>query len=91
MPLKYKVQLLIKADWLDFNRNNRPNVTTNLLPNHIGPDVNAVIEESCMRIKIRVDEVKLSMDEVYKEMVRMRAIPEIKVFEGNCAIAKRQV
>ena len=82
--LKYKVQSLIKASWLDFNRNNGPNVTVNPLPNHVEPNINAIMEESSMRIKTRVDEVKSSMDEVYKVMVRMRAIFETKVFEQSC-------
>ena len=69
---------------MDFNRNNEPNVMTNPLLNHIGPNVNAVIEKLGMRIKIRVDKVKSSMDEVYKVMVRMRVVPKMKVFEGSC-------
>ena len=60
--MKYKVQLLIKVGWLDFNRNNRPNVMANPLPNHVEPNVNAIVEESSMKIKTRVDEVKLSKD-----------------------------
>ena len=84
LRLKYKVQLLIKVGWLDFNRNNGPYVTKNPLPNHVGPNINAIMEESSMRIKTRVDEVKSSMDEVYKVMVRMRAILETKVFEQSC-------
>ena len=53
----------------------------NPLPNHARPNINAIMEESDMRIKTRVDEVKWSVDEVYKVMVRMRAIPEMKVFD----------
>ena len=84
MPLKYnKVQSFIKTSWLDFNRNNGSNITANSLPNHVGPIINAGMEESGMRIKIRVDEVKSSMDEMYKVMVRVRAILEMKVFERN--------
>ena len=73
-------------------------MTVNSLPNHAGPIINAVMEESGMRIKIRVDEVKSSMDEMYKVMVmvmvmvmvrvRVRAIPEMKVFERSCCYCR---
>ena len=69
---------------MDFNKNNGPNVTKNPLPNHAGPNVNAIMEESGMKINTRVDEVKASMNEVYKVMVRMGVIPKKKFFEGTC-------
>ena len=62
----------------------RPNMIANPLPNHTWPNVNAVMEKSSMGIKTRVDEVKSSMDEVCKMMVRMRAILGMKVFERSC-------
>ena len=83
MPLKYKVQSLIKIDWLDLNRNNGPNVTKNPLPNQVGLNVNAITEESSMKIKTKVDEVKSPMDEVYKAMVRVEAILRMKAFKGR--------
>ena len=55
-------------------------MTANPLPNHIRLNVNAIMEESGMKIKTMVDEVKSSMDEVYKVMVRIGAIPKMKVF-----------
>ena len=91
LPLKYKVQSLIKASWLEFNRNNGPNVAANPLPNHVGPNINAIMEESGMRIKTRMDEVKSSMDEVYKVMVRIRVIPKMQVLKEVAIISKRQV
>ena len=69
---------------MDFNRNNGPNVMANPLPNHARPNINVVMEESGMKIKTKVDEIKSSMDKVYKVMVKMKAIPEMKVFIGNC-------
>ena len=81
MPLKYKVQSLIKIVLLDFNRNNGLNVTANSLPNHVGPIVNVIMEDSGMKIKTRVNEIKLSMDEVYQVMVMMGVIPRKKTFE----------
>ena len=47
------------------------------LPNHVGPNVNAIIKELGMKIKTRVDEV-------HKVMVRMRAIIEKNFFERMC-------
>ena len=52
LPLKYKVQSLIKVYQLEFNRNNGLNVTANPLPNHVGPNINAVMEELGIRINI---------------------------------------
>ena len=66
---------------MDFNKNN---VTTNPLPNYIGPNVNTIMEESSMKIKIKGDEVKSLKNEVYKVMVKMRAILKKKFFEGTC-------
>ena len=80
LPLKYKVQSLIKACLLCFNRNNRPSVMANLLPNHIGLVVSAIMEDSCIKIKTKVDEIKSSMDEVYYVMVKMRVIPKKEIF-----------
>ena len=66
---------------MDFNRNNKPSVKINPLPNHIGPNVNAIVEDSDLRIKTKVDEVKSSMEEIYKVMVEIKAIPEKEVFD----------
>ena len=79
-PLKYKVQLLIKVGLLDFNRNNGPSVTTNPLSNHTRPAVNAIMEDSSIRIKTKVDEIKSSMDEVYCVMVKMGVILKMEIF-----------
>ena len=46
LPLKYKVQLLIKVGLLDFNRNSGPNVTANPLPNHSRPTINVITKKS---------------------------------------------
>ena len=45
MTLNYKVQELIKAGKVGFEDTDAPNVTSNLLPNHIGPKINAISEE----------------------------------------------
>ena len=59
-------------------------MTVNLLPNHTRPTINAIMEDSGMRIKTKVDEIKLSMDQVYQMMVKMGVIPEKKFFERKC-------
>ena len=58
------------------------------MPNQVGPNVNAIIEELGMRFKTKVDEVELSMDDMYKVMVRIRAILEMRVFEGSCCYCR---
>ena len=65
---------------MDFNRNNGPNVIANLLPNHIGPNVNAIMEGSGLKANTKVDKGKSSMEEVYKVLVKIRVIPKRIVF-----------
>ena len=55
-------------------------MTVNTLPNHVGPKVNTIMEELGMRIKMKVDEVKSSMDEVYKALIEMGVVLEMKIF-----------
>ena len=45
--LKRRVQALVKAGYLDFNFNKGigPNITSNLLPNHPRPKINALTED----------------------------------------------
>ena len=65
---------------MDFNKSNGPHVTANLLPHHFGPNVNTIMEELGTRIKMKVDEVKSLMDEVYKALIEMGVIPKMKIF-----------
>ena len=66
---------------LDFNRNNGPNVRTNPLSNHIKSNVNAIMEDSNIKVKTKVDEVKASMEDIYKVLVRVRAILRKEAFD----------
>ena len=86
--LKYKVQSLIKAGWLDFNKSNRPNVTANPLPNHARPNVNTIMKELGTRTKMKVDEVKSTMDKVYTTLIEIGVILEMKISEGNCCYCR---
>ena len=36
-----------------------------------------------------MEEVKSSMDEVYKALIEMRVIPETKVFKGKCYYCRK--
>ena len=78
LPLKYKVQSLIKARWLDFNKSNRPNVTANPLPNHARPNVNTIMEELGTQTKTKVGEVK-SLGCSVQGIDKNEVIPEIVV------------
>ena len=51
----------------------------NPLPNHIEPIDNAIIEDSGIKIKTKVDKIKSSMDEVYHVMVKMNVILENEI------------
>ena len=69
---------------MDFIRNNVPSVMGNPLPNHTGPIVNAIMEDSGIKVKTKMDEIKSSMDEVYYVMVKMRVIPKKEIsFKEN--------
>ena len=52
----------------------------NPLPNHVGPNVNGITEDLGLRVKTKVDEVNISMEEVYKVLVKIRVILEREVF-----------
>ena len=52
----------------------------NPLPNHARPNVNTIMGELGTRTKKKMDEAKSSMDEVYKALIEMGVIPEMKIF-----------
>ena len=85
LPLKNKVQSLIKVGLLDFNRNNGPSVMINPSPNHTEPTINVIMENLSIKIKTKVNEIKSSMDEVYHVMMKMRVIhkKEISIKENE--------
>ena len=66
---------------MDFNKNNDSSVTRNPLPNHAGPKSNAIMEDSVLKVKTKVDEVKASMEEIYEVLTRIGVIPKKEVFE----------
>ena len=53
----------------DYNATSGPNVTSNHLPNHPGPKINALTEDSTGSVKTRVSNVKTPMKNVYEALV----------------------
>ncbi|XP_019447293.1 PREDICTED: uncharacterized protein LOC109350516 [Lupinus angustifolius] len=76
---KYRVQDLINAKRIDF-RETRPNITGNPLPNHGNQGVNAILEESKVVIVGKVDDVKMPMSFIFREMCR-QGLAEVVVQE----------
>ena len=71
MVLERKVHDLIKAWYVsfDYNAAGGPYVTSNPLPNHLGPRINALIENSIGSVKTRVSNVKTPIKSVYEALV----------------------
>ena len=66
-PLKAKVQSLVKAGWLKFQKTGKePNVNQNPLPNHENPVINVVVTL-----------VKHYKSDVYKVTTSMRILFQI--------------
>ena len=65
------MQDMMKAGYVSFNYNiaGGPNVTSNLLPNHSGPKINALTEDSVRSAKTRISNVKTPMKSVYETLV----------------------
>ncbi|EOY22162.1 Uncharacterized protein TCM_014378 [Theobroma cacao] len=65
---KHKVQGLIKAGILNFEKKSEQNVNNNPLPNHAGAGVNAIEREVYVKRNIR--EVETSMEKVFEALVK---------------------
>ena len=76
--MKYKVQELIKAGNVAFEDINTPNVTTNLLPNHVGLKINAISKGNGFMIQRDFRKVKTPMIEVFKALVVTKIISRRK-------------
>ncbi|WRX16229.1 Retrotransposon gag domain - like 10 [Theobroma cacao] len=72
--LKHKVQALIKAGLLNFDKKDSSSVDGNPLPNHGGPTVNAIHEGMIRRVKKNVDEIRTSIDRVFEALSKIKAI-----------------
>ena len=59
----------------DYNTSRGPNIINNPLPNHLRPKINVLMEDSTRYMKTRVNDVKMSMADIY------RALIQAKVFQ----------
>ena len=62
----------------DYNTSGDLNITNNLLPNHSGPKINALTEDSTRLLKTRVNDVKTPMKNVYKVLVLAKVLYQEK-------------
>ena len=83
IPLKHKVQTFVKVELLNFNKHSSPNVTGNPLPNHNGPKINFMEEDSTLRVKTKVDEEKTTMEEIHDVLIKIRAILKKESYVGK--------
>ena len=56
----------------DYNAAGGLNVTSNPLPNHPGPKINALTEDSTESVKTRVTNVKTPIEKVYKALIQAK-------------------
>ena len=74
--LKYKVQELIRAGTVAFDEDvDSPNVTTNPLPNHMGPKINAICEKEGFVVQKDVQRVITPMIDMFKALTLAKIIP----------------
>ncbi|XP_019420665.1 PREDICTED: uncharacterized protein LOC109330845 [Lupinus angustifolius] len=73
---KFKVQDLINAKRIDF-RETRPNITRNPLPNHENQEENAIEARDEVAIIDKVEDVKMPMGFIFREMCRQGLVEVI--------------
>ena len=77
----------MKADYVSFDYNvmGGLNITSNPLPNHPRPKINALIEDSTRSVKTRVSNVKMPMKNVYKALILAKILhpKETKMIKGE--------
>ncbi|XP_027337054.1 uncharacterized protein LOC113850691 [Abrus precatorius] len=81
--LKFKVQDLINAKWLNFKEDN-PNIRSNPLPGHGGSSVNVVEEESAHVLKRKVEEVTTPLKVIFYELCKADLIKGFVHEENMC-------
>ncbi|XP_027337884.1 uncharacterized protein LOC113851562 [Abrus precatorius] len=81
--LKFKVQDLINAKWLNFKEDN-PNFRINPLLGHGGPSVNAIKEESTSVLKRKVEEVTTPLKVIFTELYKTDLIKSFVHEESMC-------
>ena len=87
LALKCKVQDLMNAVYVsfDYNTAGHLNVTSNPLPNHPGPKINVLTEDSTETVKTRVSNVKTPMENVHKALIQAKVLypEEIEMIKGE--------
>ncbi|XP_019430121.1 PREDICTED: uncharacterized protein LOC109337570, partial [Lupinus angustifolius] len=73
---KFKVQDLINAKRIDF-RETRPNIIGNPLPNHENQEVNAIEARDDVAIIDKVEDVKMPMGFIFREICRQGLVEVI--------------
>ena len=58
----------------DYNAIGGPNVTSNPLPNHSGPKINALIKDSTRLMETRVNNVKTPMRSVCEALIQAKVL-----------------
>ncbi|XP_027337272.1 uncharacterized protein LOC113850966 [Abrus precatorius] len=81
--LKFKVQDLINAKWLNFKEDN-PNIRSNPLPGHKGLSVNAVEEESAHVLKRKVEDITTPFKVIFVELCQADLIKGFVHEENMC-------
>ncbi|XP_027368366.1 uncharacterized protein LOC113874337 [Abrus precatorius] len=81
--LKFKVQDLINAKWLNF-KENTPNIGNNPLPGHGGSLVNVIKEESAYILKRKVEEVTTLLKVIFAELCKANMIKGFVHEESMC-------
>ena len=74
LALKNNVQALKNAGYVSFgfDKVDGPNVTSNHLPNHFGPRINAILESPMEERKSSIRDVMTPMKIVYEELVQAK-------------------
>ncbi|CAL0323544.1 unnamed protein product [Lupinus luteus] len=78
---KFKVQDLINTKQIDF-RETRPNATGNTIPNHGNQEVNAIEARNEFAIIEKIEDVKMPMGFIFREMCR-KGLVEVITHETN--------
>ncbi|XP_065860901.1 uncharacterized protein [Euphorbia lathyris] len=89
---KRKVQQLVKAGWLKFNqRDQKPDVNKNPLPNHDAKVVNAVTNDDCCLVKTKVEEIMMPMEHLYHIMCKIGLLEEHPEGRTTCSYHAEKV
>ena len=71
LALKNQVQALKNAGYInfDYNKNGVPNIISNLLPNHSGPKINGILENSMDERKTCIQDVIMPIKVIFQKLI----------------------